>query len=73
VGPFAAPDYARGAYAVALTLRALADRRDAEVTWSTGLSLEQLNCEIDFVAWHRGGRFLDDERDEPLLGEEFRS
>lgn len=67
VGPFAAPDYARGAYSVALTLRTLAGPLDTETTWSTGLSFTQPNCEIDFVAWHRGGRTFDAERDEPLL------
>jgi len=66
-GPFTAPDYARGAYAVALTLRTLAYRHSG-VTWSTGLRLESLNCEIDFVAWHQTIRTLStEERDEPLL------
>lgn len=67
VGPFTAPDFARGAYCVALTLRTLADPHHTDMTWSTGLSLAQLNCEIDFVAWHREGRMLNDERDDPLL------
>ena len=71
VGPFAAPDFARGGYAVALTLRCLADPHDTEVTWSTGLELETLNCEVDLMAWYRGSRMLDDERDEPqfVVGE----
>ena len=38
-GPFAAPDYARGAYSVALTLRTLAPHRSSKITWSTGLRL----------------------------------
>ncbi|MBB4236451.1 hypothetical protein [Rhizobium esperanzae] len=67
VGPFAAPDYARGGYAVALTLRALSGNHNTEMTWSTGLTLKPLNCEVDFVAWHRAGRFGGDECDEPLL------
>lgn len=67
-GPFAAPDYARGAYAVALTLRTLAAHHDSNITWSTGLRLDPLNCEIDFVAWHRSTTMGDlVERDEPLL------
>jgi hypothetical protein len=67
IGPFAAPDYARGAYAVALTLRVLASRR-SKITWSTGLRLEPLKCEIDFVAWSQSTRLMDtDEHDEPLL------
>lgn len=71
VGPFAAPDFARGGYAVALTLRCLAERHETEMTWSTGLELEPLNCEIDLMAWYRGSHMLNDERDEPqvVLGE----
>lgn len=67
VGPFAAPDFARGGYAVALTLRCLAEPHDTEVTWSTGLELEPLNCEVDLMAWYRGSHMLNDERDEPQL------
>jgi hypothetical protein len=67
VGPFAAPDYARGGYAVALTLRCIAEPHDTEMTWTTGLNLQPLNCELDFAAWHRPSRILNDERDEPLL------
>jgi hypothetical protein len=67
VGPFAAPDFACGGYAVALTLRCLAEPHDTEVTWSTGLELESLNCEVDFMAWYRGSHLLNDERDEPQL------
>lgn len=66
-GPFAAPDYARGGYAVALTLRILAQRHDAEMTWSTGLKLQPLNREIDFIAWHRSASLGTSERDEPLV------
>ncbi|MDR3473587.1 MAG: hypothetical protein P4M09_18165 [Devosia sp.] len=67
IGPFAAPDYARGAYAVALTLRTLMHPNHSEMTWSTGLRLNELNCEVDFIGWHRRGGMLEDERDEPLL------
>jgi hypothetical protein len=67
VGPFAAPDYARGGYSVALTLRCLAPHHDSEMTWSTGLSLEPLNCEVDFFAWYRPSPLPRDERDEPLM------
>lgn len=66
-GPFAAPDYARGAYAVALTLRTLAPHDRSKITWSTGLRLEPLSCEVDFVAWHQQKRLGLDELDEPLL------
>jgi hypothetical protein len=67
VGPFAAPDYAQGGYAVALTLRRIADPHHAEMSWTTGLNLQPLNCEVDFIAWHRSTMILSDERDEPLL------
>jgi hypothetical protein len=67
VGPFAVPDYARGGYAVALTLRCIAGHHDTEMTWTTGLNLQPLNCELDFAAWHRRGGMLNGERDEPLL------
>jgi hypothetical protein len=67
VGPFAAPDYARGGYAVALTLRCISPPHDTEMTWTTGLTLRPLNCELDFVAWHRPSEMLNDEREEPLL------
>ena len=65
IGPFAAPDYARGGYAVALTLRCLAEKN--ELTWSTGLALKELKREVDFVAWYRRGSMLDEEREEPVL------
>ena len=68
IGPFSAPDYARGGYAVALTLRCITPRHDSELTWSTGLTLDPpLSCEVDFLAWYRRGRILLDEQDEPLL------
>lgn len=67
IGPFSAPDYAGGGYAVALTLRTLVHPNHAEMTWSTGLRLQPLNREVDFIGWHRHGGILDDERDEPLL------
>ncbi|MDV3253774.1 hypothetical protein DevBK_20730 [Devosia sp. BK] len=67
VGPFAAPDYARGGYSVALTLRVLFGEHDTETTWSTGLKLSPLNCEVDFIGWHRSNRMGNGERDEPLL------
>jgi hypothetical protein len=67
MGRFAVPDYARGGYAVALTLRSIARDHDAEITWSTGLDLKELDCEIDFAAWWRRGSMLDDEREEPVF------
>ncbi|MGB8363100.1 MAG: hypothetical protein ACLQUZ_18220 [Rhizomicrobium sp.] len=67
IGPFAAPDYARGAYCVALTLRTLAPHHSSSITWSTGLRLPKLDCEVDFIAWHRSISLGSDELDEPLL------
>jgi hypothetical protein len=67
IGPFAAPGYASGGYAVALTLRCLASHPDTEMTWSTGLILQPHEREVDFFAWHRHKGLLDDERDEPLM------
>jgi hypothetical protein len=52
---------------VALTLRTLAPTNHANATWSTGLSLEPLGCEVDFFAWHHSVGMMDRERDEPLL------
>jgi hypothetical protein len=37
------------------------------MSWSTGLSLGELKCEVDFIAWHRAAGMLNEERDEPLL------
>lgn len=67
IGPFAAPDFARGGYAVALTLRCLAENRHNELTWSTGLVLKELEEEIDFAGWYRRGSLSDGEKDEPVL------
>jgi hypothetical protein len=71
IGPFAAPDYGRGGYAVALTLRCLVENGDNELTWSTGLILKELQREIDFAAWYRRRSRGGGERDEPvrLIGE----
>lgn len=59
VGPFAAPDYARGSYTVAKTLKflgldfeAIGDRN---ITWTAGLDLLDANAkklEVDFLMLH---------------------
>ncbi len=69
VGPFATPDFAQGGYAVALTLRRLAEESSrTELTWSTGLELQPLNAEIDFAVWYRRGNVgIEPEADEPIL------
>ena len=69
VGPFALPDYARGGYAAALSLRCLAavvGRRDrGQMTWCAGRELA-LNggpkVEADFIVWYqRRGITRDDQ------------
>ena len=68
IGPFAAPDFVRGGYAVALTLRCITERHSSELTWSTGLELTELGCEVDFAGWYRRGFILTDkEREEPAF------
>ena len=69
VGPFALPDYARGGYAAALSLRCLAavvgGRDLAQMTWCAGRELA-LNggqkVEADFIVWYqRRGITRDDQ------------
>ena len=55
VGPFAVPQYAAGAYAVLLALRALEDAWWSG-TWAPSMDVEGLG-ELDFVLWRRP-RFL---------------
>ena len=61
VGPFALPDYARGGYAAALSLRCLAavggglDR--GQMTWCAGRELVLdggRKVEADFIVWYQG-------------------
>ena len=60
VGPFALPDYARGGYAAALSLRCLAavvgGRGRGQMTWCAGRELD-LNggpkVEADFIVWYQ--------------------
>ena len=60
IGPFALPDYARGGYAAALSIRFFADvigRMDtSEVTWSSGQELTLVSgkkSEADFILWNQ--------------------
>lgn len=61
VGPFATPGYARGGYAVALTLRFLEDELGSmnAFTFSTGLELRHAGgkSETDFFAWYGNDNF----------------
>ena len=57
-GPFSVPNFAEGAYAVALTLNVfnmkLEGGGDTDMTYATGLTLTHKNFdrEIDFAFWH---------------------
>lgn len=60
VGPFALPDFARGGYGAALTLRffavALGIGNDVRMTWSTGQELDfgdEGKIEADFMFWYQ--------------------
>lgn len=71
VGPFAVPDYAGGAYATVLALRAFSENLggEAQLTYSTGLDIitgPDNKCEVDFAFWYRRGRALDQD-EEPVL------
>ena len=62
VGPFATPNFAEGAYSVALTLKFLKhDYGAGEFTYSTGLELtaDTVTRETDFFAWKGKGHFSD--------------
>ena len=77
IGPFSAPDYARGSYGTLLTLNVLqgVSHASACMTYSTALELH-LNdgapCEVDFAAWllHR---LTDHVRDHALVFGETKS
>ena len=60
IGPFALPDYARGGYAAALSIRFFADvigqMYRSEVTWSSGQELTLASgkkSEADFILWNQ--------------------
>lgn len=77
VGPFATPGYARGGYAVALTLRFLEDEMGSmnAFTYSTGLELKYAGgkTETDFFAWHGKDHFDRAARDPVTLVGECKS
>jgi hypothetical protein len=70
VGPFAAPNYAGGAYGTVLALRAFSENLggDAQLTYSTGLDIAgpDNKCEVDFAFWYRRGRGFN-QNEEPVL------
>lgn len=77
IGPFALPDYARGGYAAALSIRFFADvigRMDrSDVTWSSGQELilaSGRKSEADFILWNqRKQMFGTDHPTEIVFGE----
>jgi len=75
IGPFATPNFARGGYAVALTLRALAHGLgvgDRRMTWTTGLELDlgTSKVEVDFALWYqRDSLFRESQEPALVLGE----
>jgi len=77
IGPFALPDYARGGYAAALSIRFFADvigRMDrSEVTWSSGQELilpSGKKSEADFILWNQLKKmFGNDSPTEIVFGE----
>lgn len=76
VGPFAVPDYGRGAYAVALAVRCLTHNlghHDQRVTWSPGHELKLASgksLEADFILWYqRTMMFGTDHPTEIVFGE----
>jgi hypothetical protein len=70
--PYSIPDYAGGAYATVLALRAFTvgfGAHDINLTYATGLNLtvdDQRPFEIDFTFWYQRRRILDLE-EEPVL------
>ena len=76
VGPFSVPNFAQGAYTVALTLAVFRDifafGPENEMTYSTGLDLKHdaFLCEVDFAFW-QGTAHVMRQREEPrfVIGE----
>ena len=72
VGPYSVPDYAGGAYATVLALRAFAEgfgAHDIKLTYATGLNFtvdDQRPFEVDFTFWYQRRRILELE-EEPVL------
>ncbi|MGE3957425.1 MAG: hypothetical protein AB7H96_11960 [Vicinamibacterales bacterium] len=72
VGPFALPDFARGAYAAALALRSFAQviggHRDGSTTWCAGRELvlgPNAKIEADFIIWYQRRALITHDQDAP--------
>lgn len=76
-GPFAQPDYARGGYAAALTIRFFATGiggfTESDLTWSAGQELALSSSHIveaDLILWHQRKRILElDHQVDLIFGE----
>ncbi|APG08148.1 hypothetical protein BKD09_07390 [Bradyrhizobium japonicum] len=76
IGPFSVPDYGRGAYGALLTLRLLGRLHSTEhMTYSTAmnLSVDNLKCEVDFLAWRADDRLSDRQKPPTLIIGEAKS
>jgi hypothetical protein len=78
IGPFATPDFARGGYSVALSLRTLAHGMgvgDHRRTWTTGLelNLRPKKVEIDFAVWQQEDHLFRESEDPVLIFGEAKS
>jgi hypothetical protein len=77
VGPFSVPDYGRGSYSALLALRALDRYRSGtdRMTFATAmnLSLDGIQTEVDFIAWHGEERMQETHRPPQLIIGEAKS
>jgi hypothetical protein len=78
IGPFATPDFARGGYTVALTLRVLAHGLgvgDRRMTWTTGLELDlgTSKVEVDFALWYQRDSLFKESHEPTLVFGEAKS
>jgi hypothetical protein len=77
VGPFSVPDYGRGSYSALLSLRVLSHYRSTmgRMTFATAMNLgfDNLECEVDFVAWHGGEHLMEANRPPSLIIGEAKS
>ena len=73
VGPFSVPDYGRGAYSVLLALRVFDGLIGihGEMTFSTAMNLrfDDVDTEVDFVAWWRKESHTVDSPPQLIVGE----
>jgi hypothetical protein len=79
VGPFSVPNFAEGAYATVLALRAFAHgfgTQETKLTYATGLNFNidgELAGEVDFTFWYQRKRMFDIEEEPTLVFGEAKS